>query len=194
MYRKYSSITLIVLLVVLTVGTASAQYDFGCGELTADPESGCLFFHPTFGGVFALDDPGEFHAGDIVHVTGELPTISNPCDIWCSTYLYRCIHNAVVTECEMSTGCCQGRVGDANGLGGDEPTIGDVSVMIDAKYITGRCEGIINCIAEADVNQSGGCNPTCDDITISDISILIDFHFITGPSLYLPPCLSCPIE
>jgi hypothetical protein len=85
--------------------------------------------------------------------------------------------------------CCLGRVGDTNGAGGDEPTIGDSSVMIDAKFITGSCDGIIVCLTEADINLSGGADPTCDDITIGDISILIDYLFITGPSLGLPDCL-----
>jgi len=35
-------------------------------------------------------------------------------------------------------------------------------------------------LAECDVNQSGGTNPTCDDITIGDISMLIDDLLITG--------------
>jgi len=91
------------------------------------------------------------------------------------------------------TGCCVGRVGDANGQSGDEPTISDVSVMIDAKFITGTCGGDppkIACLAEADTNQSGGADPTCDDITISDISTLIDYLFITGPeNATLPDCL-----
>jgi len=85
--------------------------------------------------------------------------------------------------------CCVGRVGDANGSGEDEPTIGDVSTMIDAKFITGTCDGIIGCLPEADINQSGGSNLTCDNITIGDISMLIDYLFITGPSLGLPECL-----
>jgi len=85
--------------------------------------------------------------------------------------------------------CCVGRVGDANGAGGDEPTIGDVSTMIDAKFITGSCDGIIGCLSEADINQSGGTDPTCDDITIGDISTLIDYLFITGQELGLPNCL-----
>jgi hypothetical protein len=92
-----------------------------------------------------------------------------------------------------SAGCCAGRVGDANGQGGDEPTISDISVMIDAKFITGICGGDppkIACLAEADANQSGGADPTCDDITISDISTLIDYLFITGPqNATLPDCL-----
>ena len=85
--------------------------------------------------------------------------------------------------------CCSGRVGDANGVGGDEPTIGDISMMIDAKFITGTCDGILDCFTEADVNLSGGTGATCDDITIGDISTLIDYLFITGPSLGLPKCL-----
>lgn len=88
-----------------------------------------------------------------------------------------------------NVGCCVGRVGDANGSGDDEPTIGDISVMIDAKFITGDCGGILTCLTEADINQSGGANPTCDDITIGDISILIDYLFITGQSMGLPNCL-----
>jgi hypothetical protein len=77
--------------------------------------------------------------------------------------------------------CCVGTVGDANREGGDEPTISDISMLIDAKYIRGTCEGVVGCLAEADVNQSGGATPSCDDITIGDIAILIDYLFITGP-------------
>ena len=89
---------------------------------------------------------------------------------------------------EYGNDCCVRRVGDANGSGDDEPTIGDVSLLIDAKFITGTCDGILGCLTEADVNQSGGVNPVCDDITIGDISILIDYLFITGPDLGLPAC------
>lgn len=86
--------------------------------------------------------------------------------------------------------CCLGRVGDANGQAGDEPTIGDVGAVIDAKFISGTCGGVIPCLAEADVNQSGGPDPNCTDITISDISILIDYLFISGPeNATLPDCL-----
>ena len=94
-------------------------------------------------------------------------------------------HNLIGDACE---GCCSARVGDANGSGEDEPTIGDVSTMIDAKFLTGTCDGILNCLPEADINQSGGTDPVCDDITISDISTLIDYLFITGQSLGLPGC------
>jgi DNA-binding beta-propeller fold protein YncE len=94
--------------------------------------------------------------------------------------------NEVGDVCE---GCCEGRVGDANGLAGDEPTIGDVSAMVDAKFITSTCEGKIVCLQEADINFSGAPDPTCDDITIGDISELIDYLFITGPETgVLPDC------
>jgi uncharacterized protein (TIGR02145 family) len=87
----------------------------------------------------------------------------------------------------IKLGCCVGRVGDANGAGGDEPTIGDISTMIDALFISSNF-GMIPCLAEADVNQSGAANPAATDITIGDISKLIDYLFITGPSLGLPEC------
>lgn len=86
--------------------------------------------------------------------------------------------------------CCVTHVGDANGSGDDEPTIGDISVMIDALFITGDWT-ILPCPAEADVNQSGGCNPGPDDITIGDISILIDYLFVSSDGL-LYDCLQCP--
>ncbi|MCD6248901.1 MAG: hypothetical protein J7J98_01045 [candidate division Zixibacteria bacterium] len=96
-------------------------------------------------------------------------------------------YTATVRGCAV--GCCVGRVGDANGSGVDEPTIGDVSVMIDAKFITGSCAGILECLDESDINQSGPPNAaTCADVTIGDISILIDYLFITGPSLGLNAC------
>ena len=83
------------------------------------------------------------------------------------------------------TACCVGKIGDANDSGDDMPTIGDISVMIDAKFIAGVCitsgpGANIRCLGEADANLSGGIDPTCDDISIGDISMLIDDLFITG--------------
>jgi hypothetical protein len=89
----------------------------------------------------------------------------------------------------MVEACCEDRVGDANGSGEDTPTIGDISVMIDAKFISSSCDGLIACLDEADINQSAAGTATCDDITIGDISYLIDYLFITGSSLGLPECL-----
>lgn len=131
--------------------------------------------------------------GDTVTVYSVLTTIRNGSlsDIeasiakarqWCADH--------ILSACNTGTpSCCVGRVGDANGSGADEPTIGDISVMIDAKFITGSCVGILPCIEEADINQSGGLEPGCDDITIGDISYLIDYLFITGPELGMPDCL-----
>ncbi len=81
--------------------------------------------------------------------------------------------------------CCVGRVGDINGLGGDEPTIGDVSVVIDMLFIS---QVPVSCLTEADINQSGGADPAVDDISIGDVAILIDYLFI-GQVQTLPDCL-----
>jgi hypothetical protein len=86
---------------------------------------------------------------------------------------------------------CSGRVGDANGEGGDEPTIGDLAAIIDGIFISGSSDALTS-IAEADINQSGGCDPTLEDITIGDLSILINYLFVAGPELGLPYCLDCP--
>lgn len=87
--------------------------------------------------------------------------------------------------------CCHGRVGDANGDGSVEPTISDVSTIIDILFITSNPSPFL-CWREMDVNQSGGCDPGFSDVTIVDISWLIDYLFITGPILGLPDCLECP--
>jgi hypothetical protein len=96
----------------------------------------------------------------------------------------------LINECDpgINPTCCSGRVGDANGTGGDEPTISDISAIIDMLYISGN-PAAVACMAEADVNQSGGLVPVKDDVTVGDVSILIDYLFITGTSLGLANCL-----
>lgn len=82
--------------------------------------------------------------------------------------------------------CCHGRVGDVNGYDGDEPTISDVSMLIDHLFLTQRA---LWCPAEADINLSGGANPRQglnSDITISDVAMLIDYLFVSGTPL--PNC------
>jgi len=81
-------------------------------------------------------------------------------------------------------GCCRGIVGDVNGDGGVEPTIADISFLIDHLFISSIPLG---CYLEADANQSGGSNPTPADISISDVSILVDHLFISEAPL--PNCL-----
>jgi hypothetical protein len=88
--------------------------------------------------------------------------------------------------------CCTGRVGDANMQGDypDEVTLGDIMLMVDVKFISGDCNKLA-CVAEADVNQDGGSEPTCEDhVTLGDIMFLVDHLFITGPeNSTLPECL-----
>ena len=83
--------------------------------------------------------------------------------------------------------CCAGKVGDVNGVGGDEPTIGDISSLIDFLFISTQQP---DCLEEADVNLSGTLqHPPLDwsDVTIGDISTLIDHVFIDHP-----PLADCP--
>ncbi len=80
----------------------------------------------------------------------------------------------------INTGCCTGKVGNVNGLGGEEPTIGDVMLLIDFLFVSGTPPA---CMGEADVNLSGGAAPLKNDITIGDISMLIDHIFISGVPL-----------
>ena len=80
--------------------------------------------------------------------------------------------------------CCTGIVGDANFDGAYEPTIGDISILVDHLFLSGAP---LACYEEADVNQSGGIDPTAEDITIADISVLVDHLFISG--VPLPACL-----
>jgi len=89
--------------------------------------------------------------------------------------------------------CCVGHVGDTNGDAGDDPTIGDVSAMIDYLFIS-QNPLVIHCLAEADYNQSGGCDITRDDITIGDIAAWIDCAFLwpIPPERCPPECLDCP--
>jgi hypothetical protein len=84
--------------------------------------------------------------------------------------------------------CCQGQVGDVNGNGEDEPTIGDVSLLIDALFISVTSD-IVPCFTEADVNQSGGLEPEWSDVTIGDLTILIDYLFISVGAFELNECL-----
>jgi hypothetical protein len=81
------------------------------------------------------------------------------------------------------TSCCVGMVGDVNGSGQDEPTIGDVSVLIEALFISGSTAAI-DCLAEADINRSASGEPGPGDLTIGDISMLIDYLFLSGADHY----------
>jgi len=62
--------------------------------------------------------------------------------------------------------------------------VADIAWIIQPMFISGWIEPPEwwdqFCLAEADVNQSGGLNPTSDDISIGDLSILIDYLFVSG--------------
>jgi subtilisin family serine protease len=89
-----------------------------------------------------------------------------------------------LSDGSIRIGCCLGKVGDVNQSGGDEPTISDVSALIDHLFIT---RSSLGCIEEADVNQSGGVKPLNADLTIGDIARLIDHLFVNRM-----PLLDCP--
>jgi hypothetical protein len=73
------------------------------------------------------------------------------------------------------TSCCQGHVGDINGSGGDTPTIGDIALLIDHLFISYTPP---QCLAESDVNQSGGLDPGPEDISLVDAVLIINFLYI----------------
>ena len=81
---------------------------------------------------------------------------------------------------QISLGCCEGTVGDVNGLGGNEPSISDIGAIVEFLFISGTPPG---CMAEADVNQSGGPDPGPTAVTVADIGTLVDYLFITGTPL-----------
>jgi hypothetical protein len=100
-----------------------------------------------------------------------------------------------ILGCVENTDCCGGRVGNVNGVGPypNEITISDIQLLVTAKFISSLpCTSNLPCLAEADVNQSGGENPNCKDITIGDIQTLVNHLFIAGPlNAPLNYCLEC---
>jgi hypothetical protein len=91
------------------------------------------------------------------------------------------LDDTIDQDCDgIDNSCCEGMVGDVNRVGGDTPTISDVSTLVDHLFISGVG---LDCRQEADVNQSGGRYPIPDDITISDVSTLVDYLFISGTPL-----------
>ncbi len=154
-----------------TQGTMTDTNYYMCESWQLPPGTGCYEWTK----VDQWECP-EGECDSVVFVTYSVPTLDP-----------QCVSLFDGQICGLPT-CCWGRVGDANNLDGDEPTIGDISVLIDVLFISADWDAIV-CLAEADVNQSGGDSPTPDDITIGDITLLIDYLFITGQSLGLPDCL-----
>jgi serine protease AprX len=80
--------------------------------------------------------------------------------------------------------CCTGVVGNADGAGDDEPTLGDIMALVEFLFVNHQPP---TCMAEADVNQSGGISPLSHDITLGDIMRLVDHLYISQAAL--PNCM-----
>jgi len=166
------------------LGVINGTYEFTCTG--TDPNRQQVYYKWDWGDGEVSDWEGPFASGDPVAAS----------HTWAANGSYEVkakVRDPFGEETEWSTGtavtvaCCAGRVGDANGSLDDEPTIGDVSVMIDALFIGGDWS-VLPCLNEADINISGGIDPQQADITIGDVSYLIDYLFISGSSIGLPDC------
>lgn len=88
---------------------------------------------------------------------------------------------ANLRACSSGGGCCTGLRGNVDGIGGDAPTLGDLSALIDVLFISLTPPP---CPAEANVDGIGPDTPA--GITLGDLSALIDVLFISlNPP---PPC------
>jgi hypothetical protein len=143
-----------------TMGDVAVVIDFF--ELGGAP--GSCFYQMDVNGDCVVDRTDFYILLECLRIGGECPQVTTCCN---PTY---------------DRLCCSNGVGDPNGSNG-EPSIGDISVIIDALFGRGNCDLI--CVSAADINGSGGDSPTCEDITISDISMLIDCLFISGN---IAPC------
>lgn len=144
------------------------DHDLDNSQVHTDPDVGD-YHRMLADGVYTLEFTSPGYVPDTVH--SAVVTIQH------STYLSVALNSS-------ARHCCIGIVGDANNNGGYKPTIGDVETIIDMLFISGKP---VACLAEADVNQSGGAEADVSDITISDVSALVDYLFISGAAL--PECL-----
>lgn len=178
----------------VTITAKITDYDpFTDVGLMADLGSG-------FEAVPLLDDGlhGDGAAGDSVY-GAVLPPVEAGTEVRYYLHATDGVTSVVSEEPRMATSkseyhgylvskCCRGHVGDANYSGDPEPTIGDISALIDVLFVN-EDWSVVPCLSAADVNQSGGADPQPADITIGDISYLINYLFISGPSAGLPECL-----
>jgi len=148
-------------------GSPCAPYNHSCGVLVGAGEIGCDCTDADGDGYGDPGIPGNLCPDD------NCPHTFNPDQTDSDG-------DGIGDACD----CCVDRVGDANGLGTypQEVTISDIQTLVTAKFIQGTCDGIVQCLAEADANQSGGSDPQCKDITISDIQTLVNHLFIAGPA------------
>jgi len=79
--------------------------------------------------------------------------------------------------------CCHGWVGDVNCDQEEEADLADIMALIDFLFLGGPSPC---CLAEADVNQSGGPGPARTHISLGDVARLIDHLYISNEPL--PEC------
>lgn len=87
----------------------------------------------------------------------------------------------VAGSIEVPSGCCQGNRGNTDGSIEDNPTLGDLTVMIDHLFIS---LDPIDCWEEANVDES---QPEgAGSVTLGDLTVMIDNLFISLAPM--PPC------
>jgi serine protease AprX len=94
-------------------------------------------------------------------------------------------YTPALSDGSIRIGCCFEKVGDVDGVGGDQPDLADVMALVDFLFIS---RSPLRCWTEADINQSGGFDAKRPNITLLDLVMLIDHLFISGPSRPLPDC------
>ncbi len=80
-------------------------------------------------------------------------------------------------------GCCIGMTGNADCSASEDPDISDITRLISFLYLQGAP---LCCVAEADVDNSGGGSPAVNDVDISDITYLIAHLYLDHRAL--KPC------
>jgi hypothetical protein len=170
----------LVVCLLLAVSPARAQSFEGCGTFIRGVE--CVLFESDSGHLYLTDGFDPYQVGDRVAIKGTPWSCLSVC-----VQEEACLTIETIGPCP-SPDCCLGQVGDVNGLSGDYPTIGDLSTLLEVLFIVNDVT-VLGCLAEADINGSGGADPQPEDITIGDVAHLIDYLFITGPGLGLPDCM-----
>ncbi len=168
----------LLVIVVLAAPSTSAESFEGCGTFFRGVE--CVLFQADDGHVL-LTGTDHLPSPDRFYLTGTVWSCMSIC-----MQGNECLTVETIGPCPDPT-CCVGKVGDINGNGGDIPTIGDLSALIEALFVVNDVT-TLSCLAEADLNRSGGAAPLPGDISVGDVVSLIDYLFITGSGLGLPDC------
>ena len=94
-------------------------------------------------------------------------------------------YTPALSDGSIRIGCCFGKVGDVDGVGGDQPDLADVMALVDFLFIS---RSALGCWTEADINQSGGFHAGQADLTLGDLMILVAYLFISETPVVLPDC------